>query len=185
MANTPYTFQASDFGFTDPADTPPDGFLAVKISTLPTAGALWKGQQTVNAGDTISVEDINTGLLSLSPGPNSFGQAYASFTFQVQDDGGTANGGIDLDQAPRTFTVNVDLAPVAVNESYSTNQDTPLTIAAPGVLGSDTDVNGYALTASLVTGPVQGNLAFNPDGSFTYTPSPRWVGNDSFYLWGI
>ena len=30
------------------------------------------------------------------------------FTFQVQDDGGTANGGVDLDQSPNTITVNVD-----------------------------------------------------------------------------
>ena len=29
-------------------------------------------------------------------GANANGAAYASFTFQVQDDGGTANGGVDL-----------------------------------------------------------------------------------------
>ena len=41
-------------------------------------------------------------------------------------------------------------APVAVDDSYTTNEDTPLTIAAPGVLGNDTDVDGDALTAALV-----------------------------------
>jgi hypothetical protein len=32
---------------------------------------------------------------------------YASFTFQAQDDGGTANGGIDLDLTPNLITLNV------------------------------------------------------------------------------
>ena len=34
-----------------------------------------------------------------TPAANANGTAYASFTFQVQDDGGTANGGVDLDQS--------------------------------------------------------------------------------------
>ena len=52
-----------------------------------------------------------------------------------------------------TITVSaVNDAPVAVNDSYSTTEDTPLTIAAPGVLANDTDVDGDALTAVLVTG---------------------------------
>ena len=32
-----------------------------------------------------------------TPAANANGAGYASFTFQVQDDGGTANGGVDLD----------------------------------------------------------------------------------------
>ena len=36
----------------------------------------------------------------------------------------------------------VNDAPVAVNDSYSTTEDTALTVAAPGVLGNDTDADG-------------------------------------------
>ena len=32
---------------------------------------------------------------------------YASFTFQVQDDGGIANAGVDVDPTPRTMTIDV------------------------------------------------------------------------------
>ena len=39
---------------------------------------------------------------------NANGAGYASFTFQVQDDGGIANGGVDLDQSPNTMTVERD-----------------------------------------------------------------------------
>ena len=37
--------------------------------------------------------------------------------------------------------------PVAVDDKYSTKEDTKLVVAAPGVLGNDTDVDGGTLTA--------------------------------------
>src|SRR5690606_24938280 len=43
---------------------------------------------------------------------------------------------------------------------------------------SDVDLDG--LTATLVTGPAHGTLILNADGSFTYTPSLNYSGNDSF-----
>ncbi|WP_152047600.1 tandem-95 repeat protein [Aureimonas psammosilenae] len=52
--------------------------------------------------------------------------------------------------------------------------------AANGILRNDTDVNGNALTAVLVTGPANGSLTLNADGSFTYTPNANFNGADSF-----
>ena len=60
------------------------------------------------------------------------------------------------------------------------NEDTALVIAAPGVLANDSDVEGDALTAVLVSGPANGTLALNADGSFTYTPAANYNGADSF-----
>jgi hypothetical protein len=71
-------------------------------------------------------------------------------------------------------------APVAVDDSYSTDQNIELTVAAPGVLGNDSDGNGDALTAVLVAGPSNGSLALNTNGSFTYTPNADFTGTDSF-----
>ena len=51
-----------------------------------------------------------------------------------------------------TITGQNDL-PVAVADSYATNEDTALTVAAAGVLGNDSDVDGDTLNAILVTGP--------------------------------
>ncbi|MER7950616.1 FG-GAP-like repeat-containing protein [Streptomyces sp. NPDC096079] len=71
--------------------------------------------------------------------------------------------------------------PTAADESYGkVGADTPLTVAAPGVLGNDTDPDGSALTASVVTGPTHGTLTLNPDGSFGYQPGSGYVGSDSF-----
>ena len=48
----------------------------------------------------------------------------------------------------------------------------PLTVAAPGVLGNDSAVEGDALTAVLVSGPSHAaSFALNANGSFTYVPA--------------
>ena len=80
-----------------------------------------------------------------------------------------------------TITVNyINLAPVAVADTYTTDEDVVLTVAAPGVLENDSDPNGDALTAILVDGVDHGTLTFNADGSFVYTPEQDYNGTDSF-----
>jgi VCBS repeat-containing protein len=71
-------------------------------------------------------------------------------------------------------------APTAVNDAYSTNEDTALNQAASGVLGNDTDSDGDALTAVKVTDPGHGTVTLNSNGSFTYTPTPNYSGLDTF-----
>src|SRR4029079_15397326 len=84
--------------------------------------------------------------------------------------------------APVTVPVTpITDAPVAANDdSYTTPEDTQLTVAAPGVLANDSDVDGDALSAVLVTGPSHGTLTLNSDGSFTYMPAMNFNGIDSF-----
>ena len=90
-------------------------------------------------------------------------------------------GGVDGNVATVSITVNATSdAPVAVSDSYATDEDTALTVAAPGVLGNDTDVDNGVLTVALVAGPTHGALTLNPDGSFTYTPAADWSGTDTF-----
>ena len=51
------------------------------------------------------------------------------------------------------------VAPVAVDDAYSAiGTDSPLVVAAPGVLDNDTDADSDALTATLVTGSAHGSL---------------------------
>src|SRR5262249_23778091 len=83
----------------------------------------------------------------------------------------------------RTVTLvvtGVNDAPTAGNDSYTTAEDTPLTVATPGLLGNDADVEGTALRAVLVAGPVHGTLTLNNNGSFLYTPDANYNGTDSF-----
>src|SRR3712207_4393605 len=91
----------------DPSDAAANALAAVKITTLPAAGTLTLSGSAITAGQFISAADITAGNLVFTPAVNANGASYASFTFQVQDDGGTANGGVNLDQSANTITVNV------------------------------------------------------------------------------
>jgi len=99
-----YALHASDFGF---SDVDGNALKAVEITTLPGAGSLTDNGVAVTAGQFVAVADLAGGKLVFTPAAGGFGAGYAHFTFQVQDDGGTANGGSDLDPMPRTLTFDV------------------------------------------------------------------------------
>src|SRR5207253_5080182 len=90
-------------------------------------------------------------------------------------------GTTDSNTATVTLTVTaVNDAPSATADGYTTSEDTPLTVAAAGILAIDIDIEGNSLTAVLVNGPTSGSLTLNANGSFTYTPSANFNGTDSF-----
>jgi Ca2+-binding RTX toxin-like protein len=94
-----YTFSTADFGFSDPDG---NSLLAVRISSLPAGGTLYLNNSSISSGTYVSAADIAAGRLTYVPATDS--TTTRSFTFQVQDSGGTANGGVDLDQSPNTIT---------------------------------------------------------------------------------
>ena len=100
-----------------------------------------------------------------------------SFYYTVNDgtdDGNTVKVSIDV--------TPVNDVPVAVADSYTTAEDTVLTIAAPGVLANDSDVvEGSDLNVSAYTQPGHGSVTLAADGSFIYTPEANYNGVDSFY----
>lgn len=79
------------------------------------------------------------------------------------------------------YWVDVSFSPVsaAADRHTSLNGQT-LSVAAPGVLANDSEVNGAALTASTFADPSFGTLTLNVDGSFTYVPQAGFSGIDSF-----
>ena len=105
--NTSWIFEASDFGFTDPYDTPPDSLLAVKITTLPARGSLRLNGDLITAGKVIAVHDLDEGNLIFSPEKDAFASPYAVIWFKVIDNGGTDRGGFDTDASETSFLFNV------------------------------------------------------------------------------
>lgn len=134
-------------------------------------------------GDTLTFIDITSpmhGTLTGTPPsvtytPSLNYNGFDSFSFKVND--GT------FDSAPAVVIITVSPvndAPVAADDAYGTLEDIPLIVAAPGVLGNDSDVDLEPLTAVLVTPPARGVLSLNANGSFTYTPAAHSFGADSF-----
>ena len=117
---------------------------------------------------------IPTGGSITSPHPAYNGTDQ--FTYRASDGGATS--------APVTVTLTVtgtNDAPNAVNDGYATIESTQLTVAAAdGVLKNDTDGDGDALTATLTSNAAHGTAALAANGSFIYTPTAGFSGNDSF-----
>ena len=79
--------------------------------------------------------------------------------------------------APSAFAAT---APVAVSNIHLLAEDASLSIAAPGVLGNDSDADLEPLFATLSSSVSHGILALSANGSFTYVPEPNWYGTDRF-----
>jgi len=77
--------------------------------------------------------------------------------------------------APLNIIATASAAPVATPDTGTTPVDTPLTVAAPGVLGND---SGTAITVTSHTSPSHGTVTIGTDGTYTYTPAPGYTGPD-------
>ncbi|MCA9172386.1 MAG: cadherin-like domain-containing protein, partial [Planctomycetales bacterium] len=180
LENTSYTFSVSDFAFSDPES---NGLLAIHVQTLPGTGTLVLNGVAVNAGDMVSASAIASGLLAYQPVADTRGNNYASFSFSVHDNGGTQNGGVDIDPTPNFFIFNVlaaNNAPLVTNDTYATSSFVDLIVGAPGVLINDFDANGDNLIVVLVSGPLNGTLQLGADGSLVYLSNIDFVGTDHF-----
>jgi hypothetical protein len=164
--DTGFVFGAGNFAFSDPNDTPANTLAGVKITTLPTVGTLTNNGTAVTAGQVVTVGDITGGKLIFTPAANASGTNYASFTFQVQDDGGTANGGANLDPTSRSMTVNVTAvsdAPQGTAATVTTNEDTAYTFTVANFGFTDPNDSGAntLLAVKITTVPAVGSLTNN------------------------
>ena len=96
-----------------------------------------------------------------------------SFTLNY-DDVRTSTLNITVPPAPP-----VNAPPVAVNDSFTTAMDTPLTISAASLLGNDSDPNGDTLTITSVQSPVNGTVVLN-GSSMLFTPTAGFSGTASY-----
>ena len=161
--------------YTTNEDTPLTVVLANRIllNDTDTEGSALTA--VLDAGPANGTLTLNSnGTFTYTPAANYNGSD--SFTYHAND--GTGNSNI----ATVTITISpANDAPVAVNDAYTTTEDTPLNVTLPGtVLANDTDTDANPLTAILVTGPANGTLTLNANGTFTYTPAANYNGTDSF-----
>jgi hypothetical protein len=70
--------------------------------------------------------------------------------------------------------------PEVIDDDYDVYKNNVLVMAAPGVMENDSDPNCDTLTATLLAGPISGTLVFNIDGSFIYTPTEDYLGEQGF-----
>lgn len=113
-------------------------------------------------------------LLDGSPAINAGNNAGAPATDQrgvARPQGAVADIG--------AFEKILNQPPVANDDTAETDEDVPVTIDATA---NDTDPDGNLdpTTAALVSGPSNGTVLNNGDGTFTYSPALHFNGSDSF-----
>ncbi len=155
LINTPLNIAAPGVLAND--NTNGGGAMSAVLDSAPSSGAV-----TLNAN----------GGFSYSPASGFIGPA--TFTYHALNVNGPGN------VATVTISVNAPLAPTSNADSYATAFETPLAIAAPGVLANDNSNGGGAMTATIVSGPSSGVLSLNANGSFNFTPASGFVGAATF-----
>jgi hypothetical protein len=128
----------------------------------------------------VFVRDLQTDATTLvsraagSSGAKGNGDSYAAYlsgdgrfvAFGSQATNLSADDGDAITDVFRRDLANSQ--PVAAADAYTAEANTPLTVAAPGVLANDSDPDGDPLSARPVSGPEHGTLALNADGSFVH-----------------
>jgi phosphohistidine swiveling domain-containing protein len=99
----------------------------------------------------------------------------------VGDDTFTYTDGDGTNTSSATVTIDVDHGnPVANPDTYLVEAGKTLTVpAATGLLANDIATDG-TLEAISFSSPAHGTLSVVSDGSFVYTPTPGFVGKDTF-----
>jgi VCBS repeat-containing protein len=189
-------FKPADFGF---SDSDGHSLKAIKIVSLPAQGTLTFDSITVTMDQVIEAKDL--AKLVFTPDANGNSHHYASFGFQVQDDGGTADGGADWSDigSMQIDVISVNDAPVSHDGTVFATEDEPYTFSLADFAFSDTadaatipllrapsPVTANALKAVIITAlPQHGVLSYDGHpvtvpqtieaadiGKLVFTPAP-------------
>jgi VCBS repeat-containing protein len=152
--DTAVVLARTDFGFAD-APGENNALLSVTVDAA-TGGVLSLNGVPVTGSVTVTAVQLDAGLLRYTPATHVNGAAAASFTFQVRDDGGTANGGQDTDPTPNRITFDIR----SVNDAPVS----PPGFRAPQVTLSEDDAGGSGQTVAALFG-FNGASFVDPDGS--------------------
>ena len=130
------------------------------------------------------VRDVVSGSLTLNPNgsfnymPNSGFVGNDTFVYQVCDEGTpskcvTATAIIEVLSKEEIC----NCPPIALDDYAITESNTPV---SGSVISNDYDLNSDTITiiTSPISGPSDGSIVINSDGTYTYTPDSGFVGTD-------
>lgn len=143
---------------------------AVTISVLANdttpVGTLSVTQPATGTG-TVTIVDAAKGEVRYVPPAAT--TLVATFTYTLTNKCGN--------KATATVTVTVNRAPVAVNDTATTERDKAVTI---NVLANDTDADGDKLDVISVAGATNGTATLKANDTVTFTPAAGFVGTAGF-----
>lgn len=187
--DVPYTFRPTDFGFTDPDDSPPNQFVGITLTSLPETGKLTIEGSPVDIGDFISM--LPEPELNWTPrespqawvgvASSSDGMKLAAITSQSggpgrifhSSDGGSTWTPRESPRPWRSVASSADgtrLVAVAAFEPIFTSSDSGLTWTARSEARNWTSVASSADGNTLAATVMQGQIYLSSDAGLTWAP---------------
>jgi len=160
--DTEHAFSVSDFNYSDPDN---DNLDHIKLISTETAGTLYldaDDDDTYDSGEDvisdqqITASNITSGHLRFAPVANANGDAYATFTYKVND--GNGYSGITGTMTIKVAAVND--VPTATAQTVSADEDIDETVTLAG-----SDLETDTLTYIISTLPANGTLYQTSDGT--------------------
>jgi parallel beta-helix repeat protein/VCBS repeat-containing protein len=150
-------------------------------STDPDLGDTFIYSFAVGAGDTDNAQFQISGNQLQSNAIYNY-EVKNSYSIRVLT---TDAGGLNFSKAFTITIIDINDAPVAYDDTYSTGEHSTLNGGAPGVIGNDQDEDGDMLILTHVNGittnvgvqitlPSGALLTLNVDGSFSYNPNGQF-----------
>ena len=161
-----------------PVNTPVTGTVLTNDDLNNGIGSLVVSTGLVANPTNGTVSMSANGVYTYTPAPNFTGND--TFRYRVCDQGSpvvcdTALVTIHVHGQPR---LNANNSPIALNDVFTTTRNTSFSNT---VISNDKDPDiGQVLTTTLLTNPTSGSVVLNPNGTFTYTPAPNFVGEVTF-----
>ena len=142
---------------------------------------LWVNGVLVIDNWTDHANTVDTGTITLAA------NQWYSIVLEMYENTGIATAKLEWSSAsqsrevvPPTRLRAANAAPVAGDDSGTVVAGNVLNVPAPGVLSNDSDADGDAVVPSVLSGPSNGSVVLNANGSFSYTPDAGFSGTDSF-----
>ncbi|MGI9341849.1 MAG: beta strand repeat-containing protein [Gammaproteobacteria bacterium] len=138
--------------------------------------------QVTVGGNSYAATNNGDGTWTLAD--NTIAPALADGTYDVSATATDAATNAGTDITVNELTIDTNITPVANDDAYTVAENGTLATVAGinDVLQNDTDANFDPLIVNTtpVSGPSDGTLVLNADGTFTYTPDLNFSGSDSF-----
>ncbi len=161
-------------GQNDPTDVQPINFTVVfeePVTGFTSSDVTLSGAAGATATVTGGPSTYNVAVNGVADGET----VTATIAANVASDS-AGNGNLASTSTDNTVTLALNRAPVADDDSATTDEDNAVTIT---VLDNDSDEDGDTLTVTAVSNPANGTAT--TDGtSVTYTPDADYYGTDSF-----
>ncbi len=167
-------------------DTDGSETLALSVSSIPVGATLTDGVRTFTATAGVTSVDITSWTLAnlkVTPPLNFNGNLQLTIN-ATSTDTATLSTGVTSRTATTTQTINITVtgvndAPIANADLRTTNENTPLVIAASSLTANDTDADGDVLTVTSVSNASHGTVSL-VNGNITFTPTANFSGAATF-----